>query len=111
MACEVNVTEVSRGWYEDLTRPEQDSVETAVNRLIDVGTGLSFPYSSGIKGSQFSRMRELRIQHQGHPYRVLYAFDPEAVGGAASRRRQDRERSLVRDDGSEGRCAVRGVSG
>ena len=20
-------------------------------------------------------MRELRIQHQGHPYRVLYAFD------------------------------------
>jgi hypothetical protein len=103
MACEVNVTEVSRGWYEDLTRPEQDSVETAVNRLIDVGTGLSFPYSSGIKGSQ--------LQHQGHPYRVLYAFDPEAVGGAASRRRQDRERSLVRDDGSEGRCAVRGVSG
>ena len=22
-------------------------------------------------------MRELRIQHQGRPYRVLYAFDPE----------------------------------
>jgi hypothetical protein len=21
-------------------------------------------------------MRELRIQHQGRPYRVLYAFDP-----------------------------------
>jgi hypothetical protein len=21
-------------------------------------------------------MRELRIQHGGHPYRVLYAFDP-----------------------------------
>jgi hypothetical protein len=21
-------------------------------------------------------MRELRIQHEGHPYRVLYAFDP-----------------------------------
>ena len=22
-------------------------------------------------------MRELRVQHQGQPYRVLYAFDPE----------------------------------
>lgn len=22
------------------------------------------------------RMRELRIQHRGRPYRVLYAFDP-----------------------------------
>jgi hypothetical protein len=21
-------------------------------------------------------MRELRVQHRGHPYRVLYAFDP-----------------------------------
>jgi hypothetical protein len=25
-------------------------------------------------------MRELRIQHQGRPYRVLYAFDPRRVG-------------------------------
>lgn len=26
-------------------------------------------------------MRELRIQHRGDPYRVLYAFDPRRVGG------------------------------
>jgi hypothetical protein len=25
-------------------------------------------------------MRELRIQHEGRPYRVLYAFDPRRVG-------------------------------
>ena len=24
-------------------------------------------------------MRELRIQHQGDPYRVLYAFDPRRM--------------------------------
>ena len=24
-------------------------------------------------------MRELRIQHKGRPYRVLYAFDPRRV--------------------------------
>jgi hypothetical protein len=25
-------------------------------------------------------MRELRVQHRGRPYRVLYAFDPRRVG-------------------------------
>ena len=25
-------------------------------------------------------MRELRVQHQGEPYRILYAFDPRRVG-------------------------------
>ncbi len=24
-------------------------------------------------------MRELRVQHQGEPYRILYAFDPRRV--------------------------------
>jgi hypothetical protein len=27
--------------------------------------------------SRFSHLRELRIQHQGRPYRILYGFDPE----------------------------------
>ena len=43
------------------------------------GTSLPFPYSSGITGSKHSHMRELRVQHQGKPYRVLYAFDPRRV--------------------------------
>jgi hypothetical protein len=25
-------------------------------------------------------MRELRVQHEGRPYRVLYAFDPRRLG-------------------------------
>lgn len=40
---------------------------------------LPLPYSSQVKGSQFGEMRELRVQHQGKPYRVLYAFDPRRV--------------------------------
>jgi len=30
-------------------------------------------------GSRHSAMRELRVQHQGRPYRVLYIFDPRRV--------------------------------
>ncbi len=37
---------------------------------------LGYPYSSAIESSRCG-LRELRIQHQGRPYRVLYAFDPE----------------------------------
>jgi len=40
------------------------------------GPGLPFPYSSGVHMSRHGHMRELRIQHAGRPYRVLYAFDP-----------------------------------
>jgi len=40
---------------------------------------LGYPYSSNVKSSKHSHMRELRIQHQGEPYRVLYAFDPRRV--------------------------------
>lgn len=37
---------------------------------------LPFPHSNGIFGSKHSHMRELRTQHQGRPFRTLYAFDP-----------------------------------
>ena len=43
------------------------------------GPQLPFPHSSGITGSKHSHMRELRIQHAGRPYRVLYAFDPRRM--------------------------------
>ncbi len=40
------------------------------------GPTLRHPYSSNIKQSKHAHMRELRVQHAGRPYRVLYAFDP-----------------------------------
>jgi hypothetical protein len=40
------------------------------------GPDLLFPMSSGVSGSRHSHMRELRVQVQGKPFRVLYAFDP-----------------------------------
>ena len=34
------------------------------------------PYSSDVKGSRHGNLRELRAQSRGHPFRMLYAFDP-----------------------------------
>lgn len=76
MPYEVEVSDEFRDWYEPLSEAEQLSVERVVLMLAEAGPALSFPYSSGIQQSKISHMRELRIQHEGRPYRVLYAFDP-----------------------------------
>lgn len=55
---------------------EQVSVGRVVELLVEHGPSLPFPYSSGVSTSHHRHMRELRIQHEGRPYRVLYAFDP-----------------------------------
>ena len=54
-------------------------MDFGVGLLIERGPTLPFPYSSQVKGSKFGEMRELRVQHQGSPYRVLDAFDPLRV--------------------------------
>ena len=75
MAYEVEVSDEFKTWYEDLSEPEQNSVERVVLMRMEAGPALGYPQSTGIKDSKFSHMRELRIQHEGRPYRVLYAFD------------------------------------
>ncbi len=76
MATTIIVTVEFSEWYEDLTEAEQESIRPKVRVLEEAGTTLGYPHSSKINGSRFPEMRELRIQHAGHPYRVLYAFDP-----------------------------------
>jgi hypothetical protein len=79
MAYEVEVSDEFKTWYEDLSEPEQNSVERLVLMLMEAGPALGYPQCTGIKDSKFNHMRELRIQHEGRPYRVLYAFDPVRV--------------------------------
>lgn len=76
MAWEVEYTDEFGQWWDGLNEDEQVSVRAAVGLLEEKGPQLPYPYSSGVKDSRHGHMRELRIQHQGHPYRVLYAFNP-----------------------------------
>jgi hypothetical protein len=76
MAWNVEYTDAFGEWWRSLAESEQDDVAATVGLLEDNGPMLRFPHSSGIEGSRHSHMRELRIQHAGDPYRVLYAFDP-----------------------------------
>ncbi len=65
---------------------------------------IRFPYSSRIATSKHSGMRELRIQHQGRPLRVLYIFDPRRtalllLGGDKTGDERWYERNVPKADG------------
>lgn len=79
MECEVEYTDEFGLWWESLTAAEQEDIAAYVELLEKRGPQLPHPYSSGINGSKHSHMRELRVQHQGRPYRVFYAFDPRRM--------------------------------
>lgn len=76
---EVEYTDEFGQWWDGVDEPEQISVAASVGLLETLGPTLPFPHSSGIESSRHSHMRELRVQHKGRPYRILYAFDPRRV--------------------------------
>lgn len=66
-------------WWYRLTEAEQESVAYTVGLLEARGPALGHPHSTAVVGSRHSHMRELRVQHQGRPYRIFYAFDPRRI--------------------------------
>ncbi len=66
-------------WWDGLSAEEQESLDVSVRLLEELGPNLGFPHTSGINDSKHSHMRELRTQHNGRPFRTLYAFDPRRL--------------------------------
>jgi hypothetical protein len=62
-------------WFLDLSGADRQAVARVVGLIEEHGVALPFPYSSSIEGSRVA-LRELRVQSQGKPLRVFYAFDP-----------------------------------
>jgi hypothetical protein len=90
VAWEVEFTEEFEDWWNKLEEAEQVKIDAAIRMLEEYGPDLPYPMSSGVTGSRHSHMRELRVQVQGKPFRVLYAFNPKRtaillVGGDKTR--------------------------
>jgi hypothetical protein len=68
-------------WWATCDSALQDTIAAYVGLLEAVGPQLGRPYADTLRGSSVKNLKELRVQHRGQPYRVLYAFDPrrEAV--------------------------------
>lgn len=79
MKCEVEFSDLFYLWWKTLSEKQQNDIAAAVGLLEEQGVTLGYPRSSKLRSSRQSRMRELRVQIDGDPYRVLYAFDSRRV--------------------------------
>jgi hypothetical protein len=73
---EVEFTDEFGAWWEGLSEGEQVDVRAEVNLLRRFGPMLGRPHVDSVASSKHANMKELRVQHRGRPYRVLFAFDP-----------------------------------
>src|ERR1022692_4137302 len=74
LAWEVEFSDEFEQWWDGLTAAEQKSVDFTVSLLQEAGPALKMPHSSGVETSCHKHMRELRIQHQGGGYCVVFVF-------------------------------------
>jgi DNA-binding XRE family transcriptional regulator len=72
----VEFTEEFSHWWDSLTEDEQVDVNAKVISLQKIGPSLPRAHADLIHSSRHPNMKELRVQHSGRPYRVLFAFDP-----------------------------------
>jgi hypothetical protein len=68
-------TDEFEDWWNHHSEAEQDDVAFGVGLLEAYGPAVKRPYADVVASSRHPHMKELRIQHRGRPYRVLYAFD------------------------------------
>ncbi len=75
MIWEIIFHEKFEEWFFAEDIEVQKSMAMVLDVLEEQGAALGRPYVDTIKGSAFTNMKELRIQHDGNPYRILFAFD------------------------------------
>ncbi len=71
----VILTSHFENWLNQQNVPVQEKVLAALGNLEAYGPKLPRPYADTIKGSKYSNMKELRIQHSGKALRAFFAFD------------------------------------
>lgn len=78
MEWQIVVTDEFEQWFLSLSDLEQVDILAMIDVLEIKGPTLGRPYADTLKGSaKIRNLKELRLQHSGKPYRILYAFDPK----------------------------------
>ena len=72
----VGFTDEFELWWNSLTADDQDSVAFGVGLLQAKGPTLARPYAETVYQSAYVNMKELRVQHEGRPYRVCSYLIP-----------------------------------
>ena len=76
MEWDVQFDEDFAAWLLDLEADLRNAIVAHANLLREHGPQLGRPFVDTLEGSDFPNMKELRVQFQGDPWRILFAFDP-----------------------------------
>lgn len=71
-------TDAFAKWWKKLNQEEHDKLIWLISLLENEGLNLGHPYTSDVKGTEYSHIRELRAS-ASNPYRIFYAFDNNRV--------------------------------
>ena len=74
---EIITTDTFDEWFDLLNDTDRAKIIAGMLLLKEKGPNLSRPYADTVEGSNFSNMKELRIQSKGDPLRSFFAFDPK----------------------------------
>ncbi len=77
MAWEIVTRKLFDDWFEEQADEVQEEILAHLGILEEDGPTLGRPQVDQIKASKYKNMKELRVQVVGHPFRTLFAFDPE----------------------------------
>lgn len=64
-------------WLLEQEQKVQTAIFAHIGLLKAFGPTLGRPQVDTIKGSRLTNLKELRVQYQGEPWRVLFVFDPK----------------------------------
>jgi hypothetical protein len=64
-------------WLRAQDATVRQSIAASAKLLQHRGPALGRPYADTLKGSSLPNLKELRVQHRGEPWRVLFVFDPK----------------------------------
>ncbi|MGL5116749.1 MAG: type II toxin-antitoxin system RelE/ParE family toxin [Beijerinckiaceae bacterium] len=77
---EVRSVAAFEAWFLTLDGRVRVEIAARIDLLGRVGPTLGRPHVDTLTGSAFPNMKELRIQIDGEPWRVFFAFDPQRAG-------------------------------
>jgi len=74
---QIVLTDTFNNWFDTLDDKTKENILAYLHVLQRKGPHLQRPYADTVNTSKFSNMKELRVQSQGNPFRIFYAFDPD----------------------------------
>jgi hypothetical protein len=77
MEWEVLLAPEFDAWLLKQERGVRVAIAAHAGLLKEFGPALGRPQVDTLKGSKLAHLKELRIQYQGAPWRVLFVFDPK----------------------------------